>query len=80
MDNSFQLKNNVFKWITFSAALIVLIITTAIFIVLIRDSWPAIQKFGLIDFLTSTDWDLYKEVFGSAHVLFGSLVVIEKDF
>ena len=75
MDNSFHLKNNIFKWITFAAALMVLLITLSVFIVLISDSWPAISKFGLIDFILSTDWDPYREVFGSAHVLFGSITL-----
>ncbi len=44
-------------------------------VVLIYESFPAIRKFGLIDFITGTTWDPVAEVFGALPALFGTLLV-----
>ncbi|RMD91321.1 MAG: phosphate ABC transporter permease subunit PstC [Calditrichaeota bacterium] len=71
----FHLKNKIFKWVTQSASSIVLLIVLAIFVVLIYESRLAIKEFGVIHFITSTDWDPYRNLFGAAHVLFGTLFI-----
>jgi phosphate transport system permease protein len=42
--------------------------------VLVQESWPAIEKFGVARFLTSTDWDPVKQSFGAATTIFGTFV------
>lgn len=71
----YHLKNRIFAVLTLFASLSVLLVSSMIFLVLIYEAWPAIQKFGVWNFLTSTDWDPYRELFGAAHVLFGSLML-----
>jgi phosphate transport system permease protein len=71
----FHLKNKIFKQVTLGASVIVLLIVAAIFGVLIYESRLAIQKFGVFHFITSMDWDPYRELFGAAHVLFGTLFI-----
>ncbi|GAB4170754.1 MAG: phosphate ABC transporter permease subunit PstC [Calditrichia bacterium] len=71
----FQLKNKLFKNMTKIASAIILLIVVAIFIVLVYESRLAIQKFGIWGFITSTDWDPYRELFGGAHVIFGTMMV-----
>ncbi|MDA8173220.1 MAG: phosphate ABC transporter permease subunit PstC [Nitrospiraceae bacterium] len=64
----------VFKVVTAAAALTIVVIFAGILFVLIRESKPAIQAFGVFKFIFSTDWDPVKESFGAATNLFGTLV------
>ncbi|MDA8170805.1 MAG: phosphate ABC transporter permease subunit PstC [Nitrospiraceae bacterium] len=63
-----------FSLITALAALSVVAITFGIFYILLKESWPAIQKFGVLKFITGTDWDPVAESFGAATTLFGTAV------
>lgn len=45
-----------------------------IVIVLIANSWPAIQQYGVWTFLVSTEWNPVTSEFGAATTLFGTLV------
>ena len=63
-----------FCGITFSAAMLVLIIIVSIFVSLFRESLPAIETFGFYHFVSSTTWDPVTEVFGAATTLYGTLV------
>ncbi len=45
------------------------------FLVLIYESLPAIEKFGIFDFITGTTWDPVAEVFGALPALFGTILV-----
>lgn len=47
---------------------------TGIFIVLLRESWLAIGKFGIAEFLTGSDWNPVKENFGAATSIFGTVL------
>lgn len=71
----FHVKNKAFENITRIAASVILLLVISIFIVLIYESRLAIQKFGIWGFITSTDWDPYRNLFGAAHVLFGTTLV-----
>jgi len=63
-----------FSAITAAAALTVILLVTGIMIVLIRESSLAIGKFGVLDFLFSTDWNPVKGLFGAATTIFGTLI------
>lgn len=63
-----------FSSITVIASISVIIFVAGIFYVLITRSSLSIQKFGIIKFLISTDWDPVKESFGAATTIFGTMV------
>ncbi len=64
----------IFSKITLIASLLVLLIAVSILISLYVESRPAIEKFGLIRFLTSTDWDPVRENFGALTTAYGTVV------
>lgn len=64
----------IFSLITALASLSVVILTTGIFIVLVRESSLAVGKFGITGFLTSTDWDPVKSSFGALTTVYGTFV------
>ncbi|MDA8388804.1 MAG: phosphate ABC transporter permease subunit PstC [Nitrospiraceae bacterium] len=61
-----------FVFITALAALSIVVITLGMFYSLWRESLPAIHKFGVLGFITSTQWDPIKESFGAGTNLFGT--------
>ncbi len=63
-----------FSLITALASALVVILVIGILIVLIRESSLAISRFGVINFLKSTDWDPVKKSFGAATTIFGTVV------
>ena len=67
--------DRIFKSVTLTTALVVLLIVLSVFVVLIKESSLAISTFGFFDFITSMDWDPYRDLYGAAHVLFGTLFV-----
>ena len=67
-------KNNIFKFITFASAAVVLIVILGIFVSLMWQSMPAIRKFGIFNFLTTATWDPVHEIFGAASSLYGTIV------
>ena len=56
------------------SSLTVIVLVAGILIVLVSESSLAIHKFGILNFITSTDWDPVKQTFGAATTLFGTLV------
>jgi phosphate transport system permease protein len=70
----YKVADNTFKLITYSASILVLIVVAAIFVSLIIESTPAIKKFGFIEFITSTNWNPVKEIFGAATTIYGTIV------
>ncbi len=64
-----------FSIITGLASLSVLVFIIGILYVLFTESSPAIEKFGVLKFLTSTDWDPVRESFGAATSLYGTAIV-----
>ncbi len=56
------------------ASFSVIILIIGILAVLIKESWPAIGKFGLVDFLTSTAWNPVTGVFGAATAIYGTFI------
>ncbi|MDA8086001.1 MAG: phosphate ABC transporter permease subunit PstC [Nitrospiraceae bacterium] len=63
-----------FYIITAMAALAVVAVTLGIFYILLRESYPAIEKFGVTGFIFAKDWDPYREIFGAATNLFGTAI------
>ena len=51
-----------------------LIILIAIFFSTLKESFPAIQKFGILKFIFSSSWDPMEEIFSAGNALFGTIV------
>lgn len=64
----------IFSFITAVASLSVILFIIGILYVLVSESSPAIERFGIIKFLTSTDWDPVRESFGAATNIYGTLI------
>ncbi len=63
-----------FSVLTAIASLSVILIILGIFWILIHESSPAINKFGILNFLTSTDWNPVRESFGAATNIYGTFI------
>ena len=63
-----------FSSITAVASFSVILVLIGIVYVLVSESSLAIQKFGVIHFLRSTDWDPVRELFGAATNIYGTFV------
>jgi phosphate transport system permease protein len=64
----------IFSSLTAMASFTVIILIVGILYVLIAESSLSIHKFGVVKFLTSTDWDPVRESFGAATNIFGTIV------
>ena len=64
--------DRLFGWVAKGAALLTLFLLIAILGSLVVGAWPAIAKFGL-GFFTSTTWDPVKEDFGGLVMIYGTL-------
>ncbi|SHG75047.1 phosphate transport system permease protein [Kaistia soli DSM 19436] len=62
-----------FNWVTFAAALMVLVLLGGVIISLIHGSIPAFQTFGL-GFLTTQSWNPVTEKFGALAPIYGTVV------
>jgi phosphate ABC transporter membrane protein 1, PhoT family (TC 3.A.1.7.1) len=58
----------------FAAIFIGFILPVVIFIVLFKEAYLAIQTFGVLNFLTSTDWDPVAHKFGGLAPIVGTLI------
>jgi phosphate transport system permease protein len=63
-----------FAGITGIAAFAVIVLIAGILYVLVRESWPAIERFGVFDFVFGNDWNPVTESFGAATNIFGTFV------
>jgi phosphate transport system permease protein len=63
-----------FSLLTALASLTVLLLVAGIFWVLLRESSLSLHKFGVVHFLTSTDWNPVKESFGAATTIYGTVI------
>jgi len=62
-----------FRWLLIAMAAAVPLIMGAILAVLLSAGWPAMQRFGLAFFVTST-WDPVAQEFGALPFIYGTLV------
>jgi phosphate transport system permease protein len=63
----------VFRFLCWGAAMAVLAVLAAIFIILAREAWPALRHFGP-GFLATADWNPVTEKFGALGPVYGTLV------
>lgn len=69
-----KLMDLLFLSFTAFTAFSVVIISLGIFVVLFKESLPAMNKFGFEGFIFSTEWDPVQEIFGAAPALIGTLI------
>jgi phosphate transport system permease protein len=67
-------KNLMFKGLTFLAAFSVLAIVAGILIVIFKESVPALKRFGILKFLSGTEWNYSNEVYGALRPLTGTVI------
>jgi phosphate transport system permease protein len=70
---SFGTRDARFRWLTYAAAVVVVIIFLGVAFALVMGAMPAIQKFGL-NFFTSETWNPVTEEFGGLASIYGTLV------
>ncbi len=63
-----------FSVVTALASSVIVLLIAGILIILVRESSLAIRHFGVIRFITSTDWNPVTESFGAATTIFGTFV------
>ncbi|RMG73206.1 MAG: phosphate ABC transporter permease subunit PstC [Nitrospirae bacterium] len=63
-----------FGTLTALASLSVLIVICGIFLALIKESLPAIERFGVVQFISNVQWDPVEEVFGGFSSILGTLI------
>jgi phosphate transport system permease protein len=67
------LADRIFGWLAKAAAVFTLAMLLAILVSLTMKAWPAISKYGL-GFFLSTSWDPVKEDFGGLVMVYGTLM------
>ena len=65
--------DNAFRWMTLTAAVLVLLLLSGVIWTLVEGSIPAIQAFGF-GFLASDSWNPVTEKFGALAAIYGTLV------
>ncbi|MCS7203561.1 MAG: phosphate ABC transporter permease subunit PstC [Thermodesulfovibrio sp.] len=69
-----KIKDFMFLILTALTAFSIILLVSGIFLVLLKESLPAINKFGFKGFVFSTEWDPVREIFGAAPALIGTLI------
>jgi phosphate transport system permease protein len=68
-----RLTDTAFRYLTRTAAIMVLVILGGVILALILGAWPALQEFGL-NFLIEESWNPVTERFGALAPIYGTLV------
>ncbi len=63
----------IFRWVSFSAASLLLVILASLIVSLVIGGWPALSTFGF-RFFTTTSWNPVTEVYGAAGPIIGTLI------
>lgn len=63
-----------FKWLTWIFAIGIGVTLLAIVLQVAKDAWPAIQKFGIVDFVTGARWNPVEDIYGAWTQIYGTLV------
>ncbi len=66
--------NFLFLSLTAFSAFLIIILIVGIFLVLFKEAFPAIQRYGFVGFIFSANWDPVKELFGGAVPIVGTLL------
>jgi phosphate transport system permease protein len=66
--------NQLFKALTFLAAVSVLVIVAGILVVILSESIPALSRFGIAGFLGGREWNYTKEIYGALRPLVGTII------
>jgi phosphate transport system permease protein len=66
--------DTIFAALTAVSSFAIIFLIVGILIVLVSEYSLAIHKFGILNFITETDWDPVKEIFGAASTLYGTMV------
>src|SRR4030042_3643372 len=64
----------IFSSITAISSFMVILFVIGIIYVLVSESSLAIEKFGVVKFITSADWDPVKESFGAWTNIYGTII------
>jgi phosphate transport system permease protein len=67
------MSESMFRGLTLAAAVSVVLVVAGIFLLLMAESLPALERFG-VGFVTSTSWNPVTEKFGALPAIFGTLV------
>jgi phosphate transport system permease protein len=67
-------KDIVFASVTAISSFVVIMLILGILFVLIKESWPAIERFGVWNFVAGDDWNPVTESFGALTNIFGTFV------
>ncbi len=70
---SFKIRDGVFRWLTFAAAITVLLILGGVIISLIQGSMPSIRAFGF-KFVYTDVWNPVTDEYGALAAIYGTLV------
>lgn len=68
------MKDKIFKAILFTAACLIIILTAGIIYGLVNQSIGAFSEFGVIDFITSSEWDSRNNNYGAFPFIVGTML------
>jgi phosphate transport system permease protein len=71
---SSQTKNEIFKVFTAISSASILLVVIAMLVTLFVQSRPALKHFGFFNFLTSSNWNYSRELYGALRPLFGTFL------
>nr|WP_317848727.1 phosphate ABC transporter permease subunit PstC [Marinobacter sp. R17] len=63
-----------FRGLTQFFALLVALSVLGVFVTLLVGAWPALEKYGFFNFLTTNDWNPVTDVYGAVAPIYGTLV------
>ncbi|MGO9379273.1 MAG: phosphate ABC transporter permease subunit PstC [Dissulfurispiraceae bacterium] len=66
--------DTIFAALTAVSAFAIIFLIVGILAILVSESSLSIHKFGIVKFLTTTDWDPVQKIFGAASTLYGTMV------
>ncbi|ROT98170.1 phosphate ABC transporter permease subunit PstC [Marinobacter sp. R17] len=72
--SSGHLADKAFRGLTQFFALLVALSVLGVFVTLLVGAWPALEKYGFFNFLTTNDWNPVTDVYGAVAPIYGTLV------
>lgn len=68
------MKDNIFKGLLLLASCVVILLTAGIVFALVSQSMDALSHFGVLNFITSSEWNSSKEEFGALPFITGTMM------